>query len=508
MRVVVTLIALILLASACSDEPAAPPPTAVPPPTSTPQPSPTPEATPTPEPTPTPAPTSTPLPTSTPEPTPTFAPGAVILPTVEVVFETPTPAAAFPPDLDQKLDAISLRAAAIRGLTNRDSFERRLVSSEELRQILEDSLAENADDIAIASRLYSILGIIDPGSSLDEILLDVYSNIVVGLFDTDENVLFVLADSDEFTLSNELTVAHEVAHALQQQYFNIRDIRDPYEDNSDRQRAITALIEGDATLVELIYRLRVFDDRQQQRHREESQSADISAYRAAPPFIQRTVAFPYFEGANFAIGLFQQTGDFSAIDAAYEALPESTEQILHPERFGQDPPVEIVMPDLASVLGDGWSEIDRDVMGELFLAALLEGALSVDMAGMAAAGWGGDAFLLLEDPDGSEAVASVSAWDTMEDAEAFSSALMQYFQEITGADEWVEHESGNNATAHRIASDVVAVEVRSLAGRVWLTVASDMGRVDQIVTASIESDGMTDSMESTATSTAATSTAP
>ena len=329
-----------------------------------------------------------------------------------------------------------------------------------------------------------------------------YSNIVVGLFDTEENVLFILAEGDEFTLSNELTVAHEVTHGLQQQHFNIRDIRDPYEDNSDRRRAITALIEGDATLVEIIYRLRVFDERQQQRHREESQEADLSAYRAAPPFLQRTVAFPYFEGANFAIGLFQQTGDFSVIDATYDALPESTEQILHPERLGVDSPVEITLPDLASVLGAGWSEIDLDVMGELFLAALLEGVLEVDEAGQAAAGWGGDAFLLLEDPAGNEALASVSAWDTAEDAEVFSSALMQYFQGITDAEAWAEQESDAGVSAYRIATESTAVEVRSQAGMVWLTVAADPDTVDEIVTALMESEEMTAALEGAATSTA------
>ena len=473
MRAVVTLIAVILLVSACADDPPTPAPTATPAPTSTPQPSPTP--------TPEPTPTLTLSPTSTPEPTPTFAPAPVILPTVEVVVETPTPAAVSPPDLDRKLDAISLRAAAIRGLTNRDSYERRLVSSEELREIIEDNLAENAEDIAISGRLYSVLGIIEPDSSLDDILLDVYSNIVVGMFDTEENVLFVLSDADEFTLSNELTVAHEVTHALQQQHFNIRDIRDPYEDNSDRRRAITALIEGDASLVEIIYRLRVFDEREQQQHMEESQAVDLSAYRAAPPFIQRIVTFPYFEGANFAIDMFQQTGDFSVIDEAYDALPESTEQIIHPELYGQDSPVEISMPDLASALGNGWTELDRDVMGELFLAALLQGGLPVETANMAAAGWGGDAYLLLEEPAGNEALVSVSAWDTVEDFEAFRSALMQYLQGIAESEDWVEQELGEDESAHRIASDDAAVEVRAVGDRIWLTVASDLDTVDQIV---------------------------
>ena len=511
MRAVVAIFALVILASACGDEPA-PPPIAIPQPTSTPQPSPTLQPTATPEPTSTPAPTPTPSPTSTPEPTPTFAPSPVILPTVEVVFETPTPTAAFAPDLDRKLNAISLQAAAIRGLTNRDSFERRLVSSDELRQMLEDNLAENAEDLEIADRLYSLLGIIEPDSSLGDMLLDVYSDIVVGLFDTDENVLFVLAEADGFTLSNELTVAHEVAHGLQQQHFNIRDIRDPYEDNSDRLRAITALIEGDASLVEIIYRLRVFSDAQREMHMEESRSADRSAFRAAPPFVQRTVTFPYFEGANFAIYLFQQRGDFSAIDSAYETLPESTEQILHPELLGIDSPIEVPLPELASALGDGWTEVDRDVMGELFLAALLEGALPPDVAAIAASGWGGDAFMFLEGPSGNEALASVSVWDSAEDAVEYAEALMEYFQGISGAENWAEQESMYGEVAHRISVEGFAtVDIRSKATMVWLAAGTDLDAVDAVVTATLE--GMAENdievgQDEAATSTSATTTSP
>lgn len=427
------------------------------------------------------------------------------------MVETPTPAAAFPLDLDRKLNAISLQAAAIRGLTNRDSFERRLVSSDELKQMLEDNLAEDAEDLEIADRIYKLLRIIDPDSSLSDMLLDVYSDIVVGLFDTDENVLFVRADADEFTLSNELTVAHEVTHALQQQHFNIRDIRDPYDDNSDRRRAITALIEGDASLVEIIYRLRVFNDAQREQHMEESRSADLSAYRAAPSFIQRTVVFPYFEGANFAIYLFQQYGDFTAINAAYDALPESTEQILHPELLGLDSPVEVTLPDLAADLGDGWSEVERDVMGELYIAALLEGALPPDVAGMAAAGWGGDAFLLLEGPADSEALVSVSVWDTEEDATEYSSALMEYFQAITGAESWTEQESINGEAAHRIATEGLAVDVRSKGAMVWAVAGTDLDAVNAVVAATLEQTAEGDvavGQNAAATSTTATSTAP
>ena len=247
------------------------------------------------------------------------------------------------------------------------------------------------------------------------------------------------------------------------------------------------------------------------RHMEEAQEVDLSAFRSAPSFIQRTVVFPYFEGANFAIYLFQQYGDFTAINAAYDALPESTEQILHPELLGVDSPVEVSLPDLAADLGDVWSEVDRDVMGELYIAALLEGALPPNVAAMAAAGWGGDAFLLLEDPTENEALVSVSVWDTAEDATEFSSALMEYFQTITGAQSWTEQESKYSEVAHRIAAEGLVVDVRSKGAMVWAVACTDLDAVDAVVTATLEQTAegdMVAGQDAAATSTTATSTAP
>ena len=136
------------------------------------------------------------------------------------------------------------------------------------------------------------------------------------------------------------------------------------------------------------------------------------------------------------------------------------------------------------------------------MAALLEGVLDVSVAGQAAAGWGGDAFLLLEDPAGSEALVSISEWDSVEDSDEFYSALMQYFQGLTEDEEWTEQEAADGATAHRIATKGMAVEVRSESGRVWLTVAADPDTIDDIVAELLASaDGM-GGVESGATSTA------
>ena len=110
----------------------------------------------------------------------------------------------------------------------------------------------------------------------------------------------------------------------------------------------------------------------------------------------------------------------------------------------------------------------------------------------------------MEDPSGGEALASVSVWDSEEDAVEYSSALMEYFQEITGAEEWVEQESMDSGVAHRATVDGVLVDVRSEAATVRLAVANDLEAIDAIVAAIVEVMGE----DEVATSTTATSTAP
>ena len=60
-----------------------------------------------------------------------------------------------------------------------------------------------------------------------------------------------------------------------------------------------------------------------------------------------------------------QRGGWKAVDDAYANLPQSTEQIIHPEKyFAHEAPAPVVMRDLSPALGKDWKQIDADVNGE------------------------------------------------------------------------------------------------------------------------------------------------
>ena len=432
----VLLIAVAIMAS-CG-EPAEQPQRPVP---STETPTPTPTLTPTltPTPLPTATPTRTPIPeptlSPTPTPTPTFAPRPIILPTPEIAVEGMTLEEWLSFDIEDRLDAIALKTSVVRELSALGPIERRFITQDEARQLYLDDLEEASEDLAIEERLYTRLGIIESGVDLKELQASVIADIVLGLYDSEEDVIYVVSDAEDFGLMDELTVAHEYVHALQQLHFDYKSTRETIEDNSDKLQALRGLIEGDASLSEFLYEWRVFDEDHKEalKAEQEASTSDMSAFRSAPAFIRQTIAYPYINGPQFAYSLFLQNQDFTAVNAAFEQIPESTEQVIHPEKYMEsEQPLNVDMPDLAKALGVGWTETHRDVMGELFIQSLLSDRLEPEAYEAAAAGWGGDSYLLLEAPNGSDVFVSVVWWDTEADGGEFAEAMVSHWEAVTG----------------------------------------------------------------------------
>ena len=122
-----------------------------------------------------------------------------------------------------------------------------------------------------------------------------------------------------------------------------------------------------------------------------------------------------------------QYGGWSNVSKAFTNLPQSTEQILHPEKyFVHEAPVKVALPDIRSSLGRGWRRIESDVNGEWSFYLILDQFLkSSPDSKRAAAGWGGDRYAVYENQRGQVVYVSVSAWDTEKDAREFFDAYVK-----------------------------------------------------------------------------------
>ena len=124
--------------------------------------------------------------------------------------------------------------------------------------------------------------------------------------------------------------------------------------------------------------------------------------------------------------MIKQRG-WAGVSRAFTELPQSTEQIIHFDKYAaREQPIKVGLPDVSSLLGSGWKRIDADINGEFGYFLILSEFNSKKDARAAAAGWGGDQSTLYENAaKGQLMLAHLSVWDTGRDAEEFFRAYTE-----------------------------------------------------------------------------------
>lgn len=288
-------------------------------------------------------------------------------------------------------------------------------------------------------------GFIPEDLDLVKFFPELLSSQVAGYYDPQRNYLALVQregvsmgaglPEDAAKRADEAVLVHELAHALQDQYFHLETFTSS-RPLDDADVAKVALIEGDATLVMMDFFLQskletmpgverslaslLGDPRQMMGSPGVPGMAELSA---APAWFQDTLLFSYFHGFQFCLSV-RQTGGQALLDKAFSSdPPRSSEQILHPEKWHtkRDDPVAIAWPDFP--LG-GWAKASEGQLGELGVRTLLRDVAKrgQDQAVKAAAGWGGDRFTVYE-KEGRRLLVWISEWDTDADARELQSAL-------------------------------------------------------------------------------------
>lgn len=234
---------------------------------------------------------------------------------------------------------------------------------------------------------------------------------LAGYYDPDRQLMFLMDDLSEN--DRESTLAHELVHALQDQYFILGPKLRFEPDGNDHQAAIQSLAEGDATSAMLDYMaapgqspMDVPEDRLRELMLATVASApDLAAF---PYVLRASLIAPYVDGVVMVHRL-RERGGWDAVDAVWRHLPASSEQVLHLEKLDAREPPETVSVPTCSTLGRQWSVTHTDVYGEQGLRISLEDWMPARTAQEAARGWAGDRAAVFRQPDGDPA-ARVGAW--------------------------------------------------------------------------------------------------
>ncbi len=268
-------------------------------------------------------------------------------------------------------------------------------------------------------------GFMTPRSKLSRLAEQATGDAFVGFYEPDTKDLFIIGKENDMGILNRMTMAHELTHAAQDQAFNLDKMMDAAEDNDDRMLALKSLIEGDARFSEMIYLGKQKYNEKDLYKSPEEESLLFTSYQEAPPVYGLTLMFPYEVGSGW-VGALHNSGGWKAVNAAYKGPPQSTEQILHPEKYAQnDQPENVQVPDAQVALGKKWRKVSTNTLGEYKTLILLGDAQMVDPTLMIASdGWEGDRYDVYKEKDG-DGVALVwrTLWESEKDAREFTTAL-------------------------------------------------------------------------------------
>ena len=306
------------------------------------------------------------------------------------------------------------------------------------------------------------IGVIPPDADLREALRTYLTGQVVGFYDPQTGELVYLGDQgEELGLMEKMVLAHELTHAIDDQHFDLTRLDDLVAGCRDEEfAAALAVVEGSAqyfsTEVLIEYPDMDLADALAALAGALTSEQDLSG---VPPFVQALQQWPYLAGQAFVTEVAIAEGD-SAVDAALQTPPVSTEQILHPDRYGTDQPTPVDLPDLSADLGKAWGDLDAMEVGEAWLAALLDLRLDAGVASSAADGWDGGVYRAWS--DGEDVVVALrTAWDTPEDAAAFADALGSWL-EAAGTPGKVLSEGDRATAVFATDTELPDVAVRAL----------------------------------------------
>jgi hypothetical protein len=352
------------------------------------------------------------------------------------------------PTVVSEMEALQQQVNELRELSTDASVKTNMIHPLQARSVLERYFLQGGgseEEILNSSKALVALGLIEPGYNLLTYQLNTLAEPIGGFYRFDTNQIYI--SGYQFTAIEKYAYVQEYNQALMNLNFNINnmDVYPRCGGNEDSCRAIRALIEGDAALLS------------SQWLEQEASSTDydeIENYRpptfllldrASPPFTEQSIEFPYVEGMAFVEALFS-SGGWSSVNNAYDRLPLSTEQILHPEKYlsGEQP---IPMPDvdLGPILGEGWSQSKNNTLGEWLTYLILrhgtahEARVDEFTAVLASEGWGGDRYQVYTKDETSETVLVVNwKWDGIKDSNEFTRGMREYLKSRFSSGEMVE----------------------------------------------------------------------
>ncbi len=335
----------------------------------------------------------------------------------------------------QQLDGIVKSLSDISGLEQKHRVGYGRMSKKQLRQFLAKRIKSGikpeelrADELSL-----KLFGLVPQDFDLKKSTLELLTEQAAAFYDYQEKKLFLL-DTSSFT-EEEVTLAHELSHALVDQHFNMQKFMEEGPSNDDENLAHTAVVEGQATWLMVAYQNQKTgadpaptpEMLKQVADGSDAATGQYPVLNGSPLYIQRSLLFPYAEGTLFFDAVYRKMGK-KAFAAVFTDPPKDSGQIIHPERYFAHQ-LE-TKPDIPQwKLAGKQRELAEGTMGEFDHAILLEQYLGKPTATDLAPHLKGGHYRILEmGKQRTPLLEYVSEWDSPEQARKFFVAYQKVLQ--------------------------------------------------------------------------------
>jgi hypothetical protein len=227
----------------------------------------------------------------------------------------------------------------------------------------------------------------------------------LAFYDPRTKRVVVRGDPPRLDAPTRTTLVHELTHALQDQYFDLRAMQTIADGSAEI--SARALIEGDATLIEEAYydELSATDQSEVDDFYDEfSEGTDLSGIPEAITIYQ---SMPYVFGPTF-VQVLRADGGVRAIDDAFLDLPNTEQHVIAPLSYLDG---KAAQPVTAPEVGTDELELERESFGAFGLYLMLTERIDAHDALVAIDGWAGDEYVSLL-RDGQDCVRAVFVGDS------------------------------------------------------------------------------------------------
>ena len=343
------------------------------------------------------------------------------------------------------------RIEVIRGLDYGQTVEIRVINRSEYRR---NGPSFGSGDADWVNQRWEALFVVGEDQNVLNVFDDASAAGVQGYYRPSEEQITVVSDG---VIDTE-TLVHELVHALQHQQFGLGG---PSE-TQDGELGYDSVLEGEAELVTERY----FDRCEAIWDCVETETDSEGGTTEIPLGLRLSISQPYTQGQAF-VAEIRDSGGWDAVDALHERPPNSSEQVIHPERYPDETPVEVTVSDRSS---EEWERLDppTDTLGETSVYSMLlhNGVITVDDTTSYdhsfSDGWAGDTLVPYQNDAGEFGYVWETQWDSKEDADQFRFA----YEEVLDEHDAVERGGGRFvlpdgpfADAIRVSQDGTTVRI-------------------------------------------------